>query len=185
LSDGVSVDACVMVLFAKSFRPGNAEPGVAEAKALVTRIRSTIGFALDAGGKIQHQWLAGCGSKAGGPFCEWFLQSVKEGRIRPVVPSLPEEHRKQLRIALGFPPGQFEETYIGVANVTATRYILTEDMDFFEPKHKNADAHAKCRSRDERQGGVCRYLLQRMKIRVGTIAHAECELWEASQPAAG
>ena len=176
MSDGVSVDANVMALFAKSFLPNKADTDVLEVKEVVGKIRSTVGFVIDSGGKIQHQWSATCGWKTGNPFREWFVQSLKDGKIRPVVALLPEENRKKLRVDYGFPSDQFEETYIGVANATATRYIMTGDMHFFEPKHRDADEKAKSRSRDTREGAVCRYLLNQMKIRVGTVAHAKQEL---------
>src|SRR5207245_2417297 len=74
LSDGVSVDANVMALFAKSFLPNKGgETKVAEAKQLIDGIRSTIGFAVDTGRKIEHQWSTTCGWKAGNPFREWFV----------------------------------------------------------------------------------------------------------------
>jgi hypothetical protein len=84
---------------------------------------------------------------------------------------------KTKRIGCGFPNDQFEYTYIGVANSTKTRYIVSVDMHFFEPKDKKAGEKAKYRSRDERRGKVCRYLREKMKIRVGTIGHAAAELW--------
>jgi hypothetical protein len=170
-----------MALFAKSFLPTlAAETKVAEAKQLVDKIHLTIGFALDSGGKIEHQWSTTCGWKAGNPFREWFVQALKQGRIQLVVPAFPEQHKKKLRIDLGFPDDRFEQTYIGVANVTTIRYIVTEDMHFFEPKHKDADEQTKRRSRDERQGSVCRFLRRHMNIRVGMPAHAWQELWNSS-----
>jgi hypothetical protein len=184
LSDGVSVDACVMALFAKSFLPAEGEANVPEAKQLIERIRSTIGFAIDSGRKIENQWLNTCGPKSGAVFREWYVQSIKDGKIKQVVPTLSEQHKKKLRIDCGFPNDQFEYTYIGVANSTKVRYIVSVDMHFFEPKHKKADEKAKCRSRDERKGSVCKYLVEKMQIRVGTIGHAAAELWkeEATDP---
>ena len=176
MSDGVSVDACVMALFAKSLLPVKDEAKVPEARQLVDRIRSTIGFAIDDGRKIETQWLNTCGSKSG-IFREWYVQSIKDGKIKQVVPALSEQHKKKLRIDCGFPNDQFECTYIAVANSTSVRYIVSEDMHFFEPKHKKANEKAKYRSREERKGSVCRYLREKMKIRVGTIDHAAVELW--------
>jgi hypothetical protein len=170
-----------MHLFSKSFLPDKLHDAqVDEAKLLIGRVRATMGFVVDVGGKIQHQWSLTCGMKPGSPLGEWVVQALKEGKIKPVVPLFPENHRKKLRIDCGFPEGQFEGAYIAVANVTQTRYIVTVDMHFFEPKHKDADENAKRRSRDERKGSVCRYLMEQMHIRVGTPVHAAAELWANS-----
>ena len=99
MSDGVSVDANVMALFAKSFLPNKADTDVLEVKEVVGKIRSTVGFVIDSGGKIQHQWSATCGWKTGNPVREWFVQSARIGTISPVVALVPEVNgRTQSRL---------------------------------------------------------------------------------------
>ena len=169
--------------FAQSFRPEKAaEPEITEAKALIHKIRATLGFAIDGGGKIQHQWLNTCGSRPGTNFYEWFYQALKDGKVRLVAAALAEGEKKRLRIDHGFPDDQFEYTYIAVANVTKTRYIVSNDMHFYEPACKDANDKAKARARTERKGCACRYLKHKLRITVGTVQHAAVELWAEGGP---
>ena len=87
---------------------------------------------------------------------------------------MEHEHKKKLRTRLGFPKNDL--VYIAVANVTQTKYLVTDDIDFFDPTLKRAEQPAKRRARDERRGAVCRYLRERMGVTVGTVIHAWGEL---------
>lgn len=171
MSNGISVDANVMQSFAKSYLRG--EPS--DPKTLVERIEEGPGFAIDEAGKIERQWLDTCGPKPGAPFFEWFYQGLKDGSIRKVNARLELGHKRRLPNDCGFPNDRFEMTYIEVANVTAQRYIVSEDIHFFEPRLKEAPECAKSAAKARRQGRVCRYL-RRLGITVGTVAHALGEL---------
>jgi hypothetical protein len=70
----------------------------------------------------------------------------------------------------------WNEVYVGVANMTERRYIVTEDMDFFDPKHKKSGHETKERIKKERNCAVCAYLRKHLSIVVGTPLHAQAEL---------
>lgn len=171
MPDGVAVDACVVREYDIEVRQNRQGP----ATMLIDRIRAGVGFALDEGRKIEHEWLSTCQ----GPFLrEWFVAQLQNGRIRTVRPSVPAQHKKKIVLGLGFPATGYDLVYVGVANSTTTKYIVSIDMHFFDPKVKASDEAAKNRARDDRCGPVCRYLRTRMGIRVGTILHALDEIPE-------
>ncbi len=64
--------------------------------------------------------------------------------------------------------------------MTERRYIVTEDMDFFDPKHKKSAHETKERIK-ERNCAVCAYLRKHMNIVVGKLLHAQAELLAISK----
>src|SRR5690349_855160 len=97
-------------------------------RTLVEQSVKQKGLVVDEGGKIQNQWFNTCQ----GPFFkEWYLQYLKVGSIRMVRPKNEQQHKKRLTNDLGFPGSDL--IYIWVANVTRTRYIVTNDIDFHDP----------------------------------------------------
>ena len=171
--EGVTVDANVI----KAFNDDYARNVDSTERVLIERIARTIGFVVDVGGKIKHQWFDLCRSVF---LQEWYVANLYHGVIREVSPKNDARHRKKLVNDLGFPAKGFDLDYIFVANAGTTRYILTEDMDFFDPSLKLADDKAKMRAKHERKGAVCRYLSKEMDICVGTASHAYEDLFSPS-----
>ena len=172
MADGVTVDANVI----KQFTDAYLQETDSASRFLVEKLVAVHGIVVDEGGKIQCQWFQTCNQ----PFVqEWFFERVRDGSIRLVRPTVEPKHRKKLVNDLGFPPTGFELTYIWVANATSVRYILTEDIDFFDPTLKKAEQAAKKYAKEKRRGQVCKYLRDKMDITVGTVAHAETELLTA------
>lgn len=168
MKDGVTIDACVMRDFMEEFLANV----MGTSRVLVEDVTAGVGLAIDQGGKIKHEWLTTCQSPY---FREWYAKQLYMGRIAEITPSIPEQHKKAL-LGLGLPPDGFDKVYIAVANNTRTRYIVSCDMDFFDPKLKKGDERAKSRARDDRRGAVCHYLRREMNIVVGTVIHAHAEL---------
>lgn len=168
MSDGVTIDACVMRDFMEEFL-ANVK---GTTRVLVEEVAAGVGLAIDQGGKIKHEWLTTCQNPY---FHEWYAAQVYQGRIKELASTIPEHHKKALS-RIGLPPDGFDKVYIAVANNTKIRYIVSCDMDFFDPKLKKGDEKAKCRARDDRRGELCCYLRRRMNIRVGTTFHAYAEL---------
>ncbi len=167
MAKGVAVDANVM----KGFTFNYIREEVCPARSLVEKIERTSGFAIDRGGKLRQQWLDTCGNRSGSPFFEWFFQKVKEGVIREVDATLHHHRKKALWNDCGLPRDRYEITYIEVANVTDERYLVSEDIRFFDPTLKLADEDAKTYAKTNRRGRVCQYL-KTMDICVGTVDHA-------------
>lgn len=87
----------------------------------------------------------------------------------------PYLSNRPLRIDCGFPSDPFEFTYIEVASSTEERYIVSEDMHFYEPSLKKASSKKKRAIMTKRQGCVSKYLLGELDILVALrdIASAE------------
>jgi hypothetical protein len=169
LSDGVTVDANIMHAFTKSLinKDGSTD------KQLVEKLEKSHGFVIDSGGKMQHQWLETCGRVV---FGEWLVKGLREGIVRQVQEDLPNNHKKKLQQGCGMPVKR-EIMYVAVANATKARYIVTNDIDFWDPKSKKQGNEAQHKKiKEERRGDVCRYLAKSMDIRVGTAAMALAEL---------
>ena len=68
--------------------------------------------------------------------------------------------------------------------MTLTKYILTNDVDFFDPELKNATSNVKNNAKINRNGKLCMFLFKELKIRVGTPYHCAndfntfCEITE-------
>jgi hypothetical protein len=159
LADGVTVDANVMHAFTKSM----IAKSDTDAHSVVELIRKHHGFVIDSGDLISRQWIETCGRV----FEQWFVTQLQAGRITMVNPKLDAGHKKCLRKDCGMPMRR-EVIYVSVAAATGVRYIVTEDIDFWEPAAKLRDEKAKARIRARREGLVCRYLSKHLKISIGT-----------------
>ena len=72
--------------------------------------------------------------------------------------------------------GSRDIEYIKCAINTEIKYILTEDIDFFDPKKKESSAIDKYRTKNERQGAFCKFLNKNYKITVGLAEHCRDDL---------
>jgi len=144
-----------------------------EARAVIELIGGTHGFAIDEKGRIQHQWLETCDQVFFGP---WFVDALKSGKIRVVAAHLEANHKKKLRIDCGMPSARFEMEYVAVANrVLPPKYIVTDDIDFWEPRAKKSTEQRKQAIKTKRTGCVCEYLAA-LDIRIGTVSQALADL---------
>lgn len=96
MSDGVTVDACVMRAFMEDFLAGVS----GTARIVVETVAERMGLAVDDGGKIKHEWLTTCQNPY---FREWYLAQVYQGRVRELEARIPEHHRKAIS-RIGMPP---------------------------------------------------------------------------------
>lgn len=117
---------------------------------------------------IHHEWISTCNNYV---IKEWITDGLKLGKIRYIHPQLDRAIIKKLHTKFGFPKKSHDIEYIKCANVTLTKYILTNDIDFFDPKLKNDTIKAKKDAKINRMGKLCRFLLKELKIRVGTPHH--------------
>ena len=132
-------------------------------KFLIHSIGATHGFAVDAGGKMIHQWRETCGPEFG----EWLYSSLQAGRVRLVKDALDQSHKKKLWNDCGFPKQRWEIKYVEVGVVATRHYLVSEDCDFWEPRHKGAKCRAK--TMEKRSGKVCKYLKAILGVSVGRV----------------
>jgi hypothetical protein len=100
---------------------------------------------------------------------------LKKGVVKKVAAELDKTHKKKLQNECGMPMKR-EIIYVAVAAVTDKRFIVTEDIDFWEPSAKKKDSAAKQKIKNSGKGAVCRYLAKNLQITVATPSIALAEL---------
>ena len=167
MDDGVIIDANIIPQFLPQYvkQEGNIYD-------LFNDILSKYGIAICK--QIQREWLNTCNH----PIIEaWLTDNLKNGNIRHVKPKLHRDIKKKLRTDYGLPRGSPDIHLISCANVTEVRYIISEDMDLFDPKMKRAKSKTRTRIKQKRTGNLCRYLHKQLKIRVGLLHHCRVDLF--------
>jgi len=106
-------------------------------------------------------------------FNRWFEEQYVNGKFRDITieNTLDTSQRNRIFNKYGLDSNEKDIHYISCAYNTDRRYILTEDIHFFDPKMKQADQKAKNRVKDQRMGALCRYLKKEYSITVGTPEH--------------
>ena len=168
MSDGAVIDANVMQGFYQELCSG--EGCVYEVVCWLCNTRGIV-----ASDTVLTEWECVCAAEV---FRDWLADQMKTGGLKKVAgKKLDRGVVRKMRVDCGFPCRSRDIEYIKCANATtSTRYIVSEDMDFYDPTLKQADAKMKGWARDDRQGRFCRFLLDRLGIRVGTIAHCKADL---------
>ena len=109
---------------------------------------------LDDEGYIKHQYCAarrGFGEKL---FDIMFEAYSLRGRILISPKSKNQALGKALR-DLGVP--RSEHPYFHAANNVEAQFIVSEDIDFFDPSQKQGTAKAKAKAKTQRKGCVCKF----------------------------
>lgn len=105
----------------------------------------------------------------------WISEKEKAGKIKRIKPyPLKKTDIKPLLNKYGFPRNDI--LYINLANSIPKRYIISEDMDFYDPKSKNVCQKTKTKIINDRAGKLCKYLKKEFKIIVANIYNANNEL---------
>ncbi|SEG62972.1 hypothetical protein SAMN05421819_3934 [Bryocella elongata] len=140
-----------------------------EIQALIDGIVTHHKFALDLGGKMQHQWLETCGLVFG----EYLYKWLREGNIEFVAGKLHQQHKKHLTTKLGFPfSTRHEGTFIEVAAEAFPHILVGQDIDFWEPTEKGCSSERRLEIMAAGSGAVCRYLDRKLGVRVVTVDQA-------------
>ena len=143
---------------------------------LIDTIMRKCGLAINK--IIEYEWR----QRTSNHYKYWFEENYKKGYIYcpKLNQKLSAKERNTLIQKHGFPNSR-DIHYIQVAINTQLKYILTQDMHFYEPKMKLASGAEKDRIREKRTGGVCRYLKKELEITVGMPDHCRIELKNCCQ----
>ena len=167
---GVVVDACVMQHFLTALISKTEN----DATRLVDCLSSGEGFAIDEKDKVVNQWRETCRHQV---MEDWITLGIQAGYIRMVSSGPTAQHKKHLQTKLGFPYEQRHEgVYVEVAHTAPPHILVTDDIDFWEPKAKRRSAAEKARFVSGRTGGVCTYLRKKMKTQVLSVQQALSDL---------
>jgi len=134
---------------------------------LISWITSNCGIAISE--LIETHWKQHC-THNDLFFWEWYAQQILTQKIRIYKPTrISGRIFMNIRVNYKLPNDIFVRAYLDCANNTIKpRYILTEDMYFYEPSAKSMTPSRQIQIRTSRSGSLCRHLENTLKIRVGT-----------------
>lgn len=138
---------------------------------IVTWIINNCGIAMTP--YIKTHWQSLCGRDQ--YFWEWYTNQVYTKHIHP-IPDDHLEHKKwqYIRKSFSLPSDPFIRAYIDCAyNTSEPRYILAEDIFFYEPKAKRSTTRTQEIIKLKRSGTLCRHLQKELSIRVETPTDCE------------
>jgi hypothetical protein len=129
-------------------------------------------IALDADGKCLQEWAA-C-AEGTHPFAltDWIADQMLENKIR-LVDIAPNTCRKQL-LTLGLP--EQDHKWIRLCVGASSERLVTEDVDFFNPRAKTWKANAKMKLKAAKKGPCAKALKKQFRISVMCLAHVPDEL---------
>lgn len=121
---------------------------------------------------IREEWL-----QALGPALKYWMeqQYVGTAKIRE-VPAQPNRGIRKVVRGFGLPLGHRDLKYIELAAIAKPHYILSQDMDFYEPSKKVSSGKGKSDARFRLQGKLHRALKKRFGIRTGCLCHCKEDL---------
>ena len=122
---------------------------------------------LDDEGHIEHEW----GEVVGREWFEaWYADILRDGKAQLIQVSTYPEIRKRL-LTLGFPKTGGDIWYVRTAKTVSERcgnsYLITEDMDFFDPKRKRDQARKKILQ--SKAAPVAKYLRKKENVIVACV----------------
>lgn len=158
MSDGIVIDANIIPKFCQELRRDGGP-----VYELVTQLCDLCGIATC--DQIEIEWEDVCSDVW---FLEWYTDALKNGFVRKIeLKPLSSQIKKKMRNDYGFPDD--DVIYVRCARSTEkTKYIMTENYHFYDPKCLAQSAQAKQRAREKREGRFCRFLLEQFGIHVGT-----------------
>lgn len=108
---------------------------------------------FDDEGHIKQQYIdarKGFGEQL---FNVFFEEAVLSGTVK-IVSSASDQKIRNSLIASGLPRKELH--YFYAAHASSASYIVSEDIDFFDPKLKTAKEPAKTRAKTSRKGCICK-----------------------------
>lgn len=169
--DGIVVDANIINSYIQSVIVDNGDNKVIK---LLSKIMSKYGFLIN--DVIEHEWKENLRSFQ--YFEEWFTQCIIEEKIGYVeyINKLTTKQKKDIFIVYGLPTRGCDIEYIKCTLNTRMKYLLTEDIHFYDPKKRMANKTEKKKIKGRREGCFCKYLKKEMGLTVGSCDHCESDL---------
>jgi hypothetical protein len=129
----------------------------------------------DAGGIIEHEW-----ANLVDPvwFQAWLADQLVSGKLIQVQASASPAVARDL-YTLGFPRKRSRDIwYIRTAQALLAQpdaprpgYLVSEDVDFYDPKIKNGDHKTRVKTIKESKGPIARYLRRNLAIEVLCVSN--------------
>lgn len=167
MSDGVVIDANIIPEFYRNYKLRNGL-----VYRLIIWLSNNVGIAIN--NQIAAEWKRLCSADL---FLQWYTDELKLGNIRNVeCANIPRAIIKKMITTYGFPARSLDIHYIRCAYSTeSTKYIMTYDHDFYDPKCQRSTVQAKIRARECRDGVFCKFLLRQLGVNVGMPLHCKAD----------
>jgi hypothetical protein len=130
----------------------------------VDYILSIGSLALDEGDQILTEWHS-CSSHAASTMAleAWVDTQMQKGKIKIFTVKNCKILRKKM-ISLGMPAKDIK--YVQLAKICSAHSLITNDIDFHDPKKKKATVFVKDRLKANKNGTVCKYLQKDLSLNV-------------------
>lgn len=170
MCDGIVIDGHIIRDFGSELVDRNGT-----IYTLVSWITTNCGIAIS--DYIVVHWEQQCGSRAKNPlFWEWYFDELHNKRtihfieVKRFDGKSWNSFQKTYRI----PPDPFIRAAIECATSTcAPRYIVAEDMYFYDAVSKGGTSDNQKKIREDRTGPICKYLETTCHVTVGTPKHCK------------
>lgn len=156
------VDANVMMEFQKE-RIATKQGVAVEA---INHIISAGKLLFDDKGRIQHEWFRTISGAYGENLSDWLADQMQMGRVHIIGVGNNVQIKKKLD---GFGVPNDDRIYIKTAIDGSAQILVTEDIDFHNPKLKQAAAATRENIKRRKNGCVCKYLKDEYGILVRCI----------------
>ncbi len=123
---------------------------------------------LDINGNIEKEWESVVDSEW---FSVWFARLLIDEKAYCIEVDLYSFLCKKLRL-LGFPRSRdiwYIRTAKEISNNQSRAYIISEDIDFFDPSKKCSSSSSRLTILKNRRGPICKYLDKNENILVNSI----------------
>ena len=162
MEDGVVIDTNIMSKFNKEyfFETPN------DLSKLIIDVMNKYHLAINK--LLENEWKSTCGSQ---PFQYWLTDNIIANKIEFVNSNIDKNIMKKIYDKYGLPKNSGDKELIKIANATIIKYILTEDIDLFDPKEKNANHRRKEKIKQQRIGKLNIFLKKKLNITVGLCCH--------------
>ncbi len=133
---------------------------------------------------IENHWETHCGKKERAlEFWEWYTTNCLQNRIHFIESKkINGKLWASIQAKFSIPTDPFVRAAIECANTTVIpRYIIAEDLYFYDPKAKRLDNTNQRKIIEKRNGCVCKYLEKYMQITVSTPEYCKGLLFSQKQ----
>lgn len=164
---GATIDANLIASVVQEIATGDPQ---GPQEAMLQSILAHCGVVISDG--ILTEWQQTCGGSTW--FKEWYVTNLLERRLTPVSVAGDPVLRRILTTQFGMPISSQDYKYIFCAKQHPPHYLATEDHGLYDPRARQSGQ--RYRSRDLRQGRLCRFLWSQYGIFVGLLHHCHEEL---------
>ena len=148
------------------------DPGPLE--ILLEEITKVNGIAYDR--FILHEWEEVCGKQW---VSYWITNLIPQGKVQEIEVSEERQLktiRDDLRKNFHLPMDSMDYRYIACAAEYPPRYVLSRDIDMYDPTDKGQPSKTQKRIRYNKSGALCQHVQDAYGVTIGCFCHVIADL---------